>query len=52
LERERGFLAQFKQKKKSEIKLKDKVFSTESKEQHKNLKQTEIILYIRGVAPT
>ena len=36
--------------KRSEIKLTKEVFSTESKEQRQNLKQTQIITYMKGVA--
>jgi len=35
--------------KRSEIKLKKLVFSTESKGQYYNLKRTEIISYVRGL---
>ena len=36
-------------KKRSVIKYKKQVFSTESKERHQNIKRTEIITCIRGV---
>ena len=44
------FLALLK-KKRSEIKY-EKSFSTESEEQHQNLKRTEIITYMKGVTPS
>jgi hypothetical protein len=39
-------------KKRSEVKYKKQVFSTENKEQHLNLKRTEIITCMRGFAPS
>ena len=48
MEREPDFPVLFENDQK--LNLKKLVFSTESKEQHQHLKQTEIITYMKGVA--
>ena len=49
MEREPDFVALFG--KRSEFKLKKKVFSTERKEKHQSLKRTEIVTYVgRGLS--
>jgi len=50
MEREMDFPVLFKNDQK--LNFKKRVFSTESKEQHQNLKLTKILMYMKGVAPS